>query len=81
MEESVAMDGRELMDDLGFLSTFLPLLLITHLFPPVWLEALTVALVMPLPMFTLPLDKMLLRLDKLLLPLESILLPAAGGNE
>lgn len=57
VEESVAMDGNELIDDL---------------LPPMWLETLTEALVMPLPM--LPLDKMLLPLDKLLLPAE-------GGNE
>ena len=61
VEESVAMDGRELSDDLVFLISFLPVL-IHHLVPNIWLEALTLALMIPLP------------LDKVLFPLGNTLL-------
>ena len=61
MEESVAMDGSELSDDLVFLISFLPVL-IHHLVPNSWLEALILALMIPLP-----LDKVLLPLGKTLL--------------
>ena len=61
VEESVAMDGSELSDDLVFLISFLPVL-IHHLFPNIWLETLTLALMIPLP------------LDKVLFPLGNTLL-------
>ena len=80
VEESVARDGRELIDDLVFSHNFLAVF-IHHLFPNMWLEALILALVIPLPMVPFPLDKMLLPLDKMLLPLDMTLMPLEGGKE
>lgn len=70
VEESVAMEGSELIDDL---------------FPPRWLLTLTQALVMPLlqegGMVLLPFARMLLPADKMLLPLGKMLLSVGRGNE